>query len=107
MVDVLLKACGSDEQLRQALLLAQDKDHMTALHWASRNGHVLVVEVLLKACGSNKELKGALLQAKDKDHMTALNWARYHGHVHVEDALLKASGFRAGWGDRGERVTYC
>jgi len=58
-----------------------DNDKSTALHLASREGHVDVAHVLVEY--------GAIVTAKDTDGSTPLHWASRKGRVNVAHALVE------------------
>ena len=70
-----LIAAGAD-------LEAKDRNGMTALHVAARNGHTEVVTALIAA--------GADLDAKNDDGETALMWAASNGRTEVVTSLIAA-----------------
>ena len=72
MVEILLDA--------NADVAAQANNGMTALHEASRNGHVEVVKLLLEA--------KADVAAQSNDGWTALHFASWDGHVEMVKLLL-------------------
>jgi ankyrin repeat protein len=67
----------------QAEVNAKDTDGMTALMWASGNGHDEVAKALIAA--------GADVNAKTKNGVTALMVASKKGHVEIVK-LLRAAG---------------
>ncbi len=58
----------------------QDKDGLTALHWASDKSHAAVVQLLLD--------RGAYVDAKDREGWTSLLGAAHNGHEAVVRLLL-------------------
>ena len=95
---------------------AQDEDGLTAMHWASREGHLFIVKFLCER-GADMNLKSnegqsALHEAIIKGHTsvvkyllknkatdieqygsfgeTPLMWAARHGHLTILEALLKS-----------------
>jgi ankyrin repeat protein len=60
---------------------AMDKDNLTPLSWAAKNGHDVIVELLLNT--------GIVeVEARDKDGQTPLLWAAKNGHEAVAKLLL-------------------
>jgi len=64
---------------------AKDNDGWTALHWASRLGHIETVKALL-------QVDGIEINAKDNDGWTALHYASMNGRTEVVKALLQVDG---------------
>ncbi|CAK9078907.1 unnamed protein product [Durusdinium trenchii] len=66
---------------------ADDLAGITALHLASRNGHLAMVDALLA--------QRAEVNVADLEGVTPLHWAAQQGHSEVVMALLKAGAFEA------------
>ena len=62
------------------LVFSRDRDGMTPLHWAEREGHKDMAELLL----ANK----AEVNAKDKKSWTPLHYAAAYGHKEAAQVLL-------------------
>jgi len=67
---------------RGIVLLSSDDSNRSALHWASRNGHVEAVDLLLKA--------GADADAADVEGHTAADAARQAGYIEVAQMVAEA-----------------
>ncbi|OAI41661.1 hypothetical protein AYO40_02690 [Planctomycetaceae bacterium SCGC AG-212-D15] len=67
---------------RGADINAQDRDGMTALIWAARNGRAPLVKLLIA--------RGADLNVADFTGRTAITWAKAGGHEEVVKVLEKA-----------------
>ena len=65
-----------------ALINYVDKQGMTALIWASKEGHIDVVRLLLNT--SQVDIN----KGRKRDGATALMLASYNGHVEVVEILL-------------------
>ncbi|KAI5785379.1 hypothetical protein FPQ18DRAFT_86745 [Pyronema domesticum] len=72
---------GGSTMLLQAVRIGHEG--ITALSWASRNGHDSVVKLLLQADGID-------INSKDNNGRTALSWASNSGHHSVVKLLLQA-----------------
>lgn len=101
-VTALLLAAGKGKvqvvellvKLGANVTLQRGKYQMSALHCATKGGHLAVVKVLLSADNSN-------LNALDGTGCTALYWATRKGHVKIAEYLLDqgadAEKTRADW----------
>jgi ankyrin len=74
LIRFLVRECSPDVN-------ARGLDDMTALHWASRDGHSGCAQVLLK--------RGADVHIQDKKKSTPLRYALDKGHMEVARVLLK------------------
>jgi ankyrin repeat protein len=74
LVMFLLNECSPDVN-------ARGFDDMTALHWASRGGHLGTAQVLLE--------RGADVRVRDKKKWTPLRYALDRGHIEVARVLLE------------------
>ena len=74
LIMFLLNECSPDVDVR-------GPDDMTALHWASRRGHLETAQVLLE--------RGADVHIQDKENSTALRYALDKGHIEVARLLLE------------------
>jgi ankyrin repeat protein len=63
-----------------ANVAAKDRNGLTALHWATRNGHEAIVRVLLEQNGTN-------VVAKDNVELMAEYWAAWNGQEAVVEVL--------------------
>ena len=84
-----LAPAGADIHRREELLRAQDADGLTALHVASRRGHVGMVAQLLRVA-QECACERLLLQDVDLQRETALHMAARAGHVQAVRVLLRA-----------------
>ena len=71
---------SDEENFKLISIDEKEKDHKTALHLASENGHLDVVQLLL--------YKGASVDAKDINEMTPLHLSSKNAHLDVVQLLL-------------------
>ena len=80
---------------------AKDGCGRTALHRASKFGHLEVVQYLIEACRVDKE-------AKDNFGSTALHYASYNGHLEVVQYLIETCKVdKEAKGNKGWTALHC
>jgi ankyrin repeat protein len=77
-----LISCAQRLLEHKANIDAKDKDGVTVLHWAAKNGHKAVVKLLL-------EHKADVNVKETSCGLTALHWAAKNGHKAVVKLLLE------------------
>eukprot|EP00939_MAST-03C_sp_MAST-3C-sp1_P005321 g5321.t1 len=71
----ILRAAGAN-------FLIRTKQGFNVVHFASQNGHTLLLDFFVRSCHMS-------LEELDKDGRTALHWAVYNGHRRTVEWLLK------------------
>ncbi len=84
----MLDKCPKDKI--SELLLRQDKDGDTALHYAAANNYIDIAKILLENCPDNQTEK-TVLSRKNMRGMTAYNLATYFGHTDIGQILKTKS----------------
>ncbi len=85
--NVILQQCIKENVLKD-VLMKQDQDGYTPLHWTCHRGHAEIVQKLLEQY-KNEGLMKEILMKQTQDGYTPLHWTCREGHVEISQMLVE------------------